>query len=133
MNITRAFAEYLATITASTIGQDLFIGQAPSSDKAPDSIWWVSGSGGDVTTRVKSGENLKSYLIEVHYRNRNYQTVYENMQSLEERLNDDPCTQLNGFDTVDIEATTFPVDDDLDAEDRKVGLLQATITIYKEN
>lgn len=132
MNIAESFAQYLEDESIATIGQDLFVGHAPSSNKVPDSIWWVEASGGDSILKAKTNARMKSYLVEVRYRNRNYQTVYNNIHTLEELLNSGACSQLDGFETIEIEATTFPVDDDLDGEDRKRGLLVANITIYKE-
>lgn len=131
-NLATSFATYLATTTSSTLGQDLFIGQAPSSNKVPDAVWTVTISGGDKEVRLKTGESVKSYLLEVRYRNRDYETVYNKLHDLEEDLNDGNCTQLSGFETISIEATTFPIDDDLDAEDRKIGMLVATVLTYKE-
>lgn len=131
MNIAEAFATYIDTSTAFTIGQDLFIGQAPSSDKVPDSIMWVEASGGDTERKAHTGERMKSYLVEVRYRNRNYQTVYDTLHDLEEDLNQSECINLSGFETIQVEATTFPIDEDLDSEGRKVGLLAVTITTYK--
>lgn len=132
MSIAEAFATYFATISGSIIGQDLIISNAPSSNKIADSIYWIQASGGGVIKKNQTGENLKSYSVEVRYRNRDYEAVYDNLQSLEEQINSDRCTQLSGFDTVDMEATTFPVDNDLDSEDRKVGLLQVNLVTYKE-
>lgn len=132
MNIPEAFATYLETVTGSTLGQDLFIGEAPSSNQVLDSIWWIIASGGAKETRLISGESVKNYRVDVYYRNRDYEQVYNAMQDLEETLNCDGCTQLDGYETMDIEATTFPIDTDLDDEDRKVGLLQATLRIHKE-
>lgn len=132
MSLASAFAPYLATQSGSTIGQDLFIGQIPSSNKAPDAAWSVSSSGGNKEISLQSGESVKNYLLEVRYRNRDYETVYEKLNSLEEALNAGDCTQLTGFETLSIEATTFPIDDDLDSEDRKIGMLVATVLTYKE-
>ena len=132
MSLASSFATYLQTLGIATIGQDLFISQAPSSNKVPDSIWWVIASGGEVERNLKTNSKMKSYLVEVFYRNRDYNTVYESLHELEEDLNGAGCIQLSGFETVQIEASTFPVDDDLDSEDRKIGLLQAKITRYKE-
>lgn len=73
---------------------------------------------------------MKQYLISVYMRSLDASLVYDQLQALEESLNSDGCTSLNGYDTIDIEATTFPTDQDLDNEDRTVGLLQATITTY---
>lgn len=132
MNIAHSLATYLQSQSIATIGQDMFIGEAPSSRKGPDSVYWLQASGGDPIRKLKTNGKMKSYLVEIRYRNRNYETVYNNMQTLEELLNSGSCTQLSGYDTVEIEAATFPIDDDLDSEDRKVGLLQATITTFKE-
>lgn len=132
MNLAEAFATYLATMTGSVLGQDLFIGEAPSSDKVQDSIWWIIDNGGGPIKKNSTGESLKRYQVQIFYRNRNYQTVKDKMFTLEEDLNCDGCTQLTGIDTIDIEATTFPIDNDLDVEDRKVGLLQVNLTTYKE-
>lgn len=132
MNLAESFATYLATKSGSTIGQDLYIGQAPSSNKVPDAVWSVTASGGAKEIALQSGESIKNYLVEVRYRNRDYETVYNKLHDLEEALNEGICPTLSGFDTISIEATTFPVDDDLDSEDRKIGLLVATIITSKE-
>lgn len=133
MNIAKSFATYLQdSLSIGTIGQTIFVGFAPSSNKVADAIYWVTASGGDTERRLYTGERMKSYLVEIRYRNRDYETVYENLHTIEEDLNEGNCTQLSGFETVQIDATTFPIDEDLDSEDRKVGLLAATITTYKE-
>lgn len=132
MNIATSFATYLQSLSIATLGQDLFIGTAPSSNEAPDTIWWIVANGGGPLRKNQTGETTKSYTVQVYCRNRNYRELADQMSLLEENLNCDKCTQLDGFETVDIEATVFPTDIDLDDEDRKVGLLQATITTYKE-
>jgi len=110
----------------------LFIGRAPSSNEAADELWWVIGNGGTPLSRASTGETVKNYQVQVYYRSRDYQRIADAMQQLEEDLNCDRCTPLEGFDTLDIEATVFPIDNDLDSEDRKVGLLQVSLTTYKE-
>lgn len=132
MNIAEDFATYLATITGSTLGQDLFIGEAPSSNKVGDSIYWIVTSGGAKTLKAQTGEAIKAYTIDIYYRSTNYQGVYDAMQTLEEELNCAGCVQIGSYDTIEVEAITFPIDNDLDNEERKVGLLQANLTIYKD-
>lgn len=132
MNLAEAFATHLATLTGTTLGQTLFIGEAPSSNKVADAIWWIVENGGGVLRKNSTGEAQKNYQINVFYRDRDYKAVKDAMYALEEDLNCDGCSQLSGYDTIDIEAITFPIDNDLDNEDRKIGLLQANITIYKE-
>lgn len=132
MNIAEDFADYLETITGSTLGQDLFIGEAPSSNKVGDNIFWIVTSGGVKTLKAQTGEAIKAYTIDVYYRSTNYQGVYNVMQALEEELNCAGCVQIGSYDTIEVEAITFPIDTDLDDEERKVGLLQANLTIYKD-
>jgi hypothetical protein len=132
MNIAEAFADYLVNLGKGTLGQNIFIGQAPSSNRVSDSIWWIVGNGGSSLQKNSTGESLKNYQLSVYYRNRDYKTVYDTLSDLEESINCDGCAQLDSFDTIDIEASTFPVDNDLDNEDRKVGLLQVNLTTYKE-
>lgn len=138
MTLTDAFVDYLEPVIGATFGQDLFVGEAPSSgnnvpngNPVPDALWWLVTSGGTPDIKLLSGEKVKNYLIEINYRNRDGQVVAQKMHDLEEELNCSGCVQLTGFETFEIEATTFPVDQDLDSEDRRVGLLQATVRIYK--
>lgn len=131
MNLAEAFVEYLEGVTGAVFGQNLFIGEAPSSNLVVDSVWWLTASGGTPQTRLATGESIKNYLIEVFYRDRDYRSVYDAMHSLEEDLNCSHCIELTGFETIDVSATAFPVDQDLDLEDRKIGLVQATIRTHK--
>ena len=132
MNISESFAEYLVNLGIGTLGQNIFIGNAPSSNQAPDSIWWIVANGGSPIRRNSTGEMLKSYKIDVFFRDRDYKTVYNELNSLEESINCDGCPELDEYDTISIEANSFPIDNDLDNEDRKVGLLQINLTTYKE-
>lgn len=132
MSMVSALADYIAAVTGSTLGQNLFIGEAPSSNKVPDAIWWIVEDGGGIISRNATGESLKNYQFSIYYRDRDYGATKSALYTLEEAVNCDGCTQLVGFDTIDIQATTFPIDNDLDREDRKIGLIQLTITNFKE-
>lgn len=132
MTITSSLASYLQTLGIATLGQDLIIGRAPSVKETQDDIWWILSSGGGIVQKNQTGEARKSYTALIYRRGRNYREIDDELQQLEEDLNCDGCTQLDGFETIDIEATTFPTDDDLDSADRKVGLIQVTVTTYKE-
>lgn len=131
MNLAEAFAQYLDDSGVATLGTDLFISKAPSSDLVLDSIWWVVASGGQPSARATTGEAVKEYVIDVFYRNRNAQAVYSELFSLEEELNCTGCIDIDGFDAISVQATSFPVDQDLDAEDRSVGLVQVLVRTYK--
>lgn len=132
MNLAEAFVDYLDDIGIATFGQDLFIGNAPSSKQVSNTIWWIETSGGNKTIKAKTGEAMKEYLVDVYCRSNDYEYVYDQLQSLEETLNCAHCVELDGYDVVEVEALTFPIDNDLDSEDRKVGYLQASLTVYKK-
>lgn len=132
MTLVAALGQYLQDNSIATLGQDLILGRAPTSSETSDDLWWIINTGGGTLSKNQTGESRKQYTALVYRRGRNYRTIDEQLLTLEEQLNCDGCTQLEGFDTLDIEATIFPTDDDLDSEDRKVGLLQVTITTYKE-
>jgi len=132
MSLMDSFATFVATSVGSTIGQDLFKSQAPSSQQGNDSLWWITRAGGQKTLDLPTGAAIKSYIFEIYYRNIDGQVVEDELEDLEEALNSDACTQLTGFTVIDVEASVLGVDQDLDNEDRQVGLLQANVTIYKE-
>lgn len=132
MTLAQSLGQYIENLGLATLGQDLIIGRAPSSKEVTDDLWWMISNGDGTVKKNKTGEYMKAFQFLVYRRSRNYRQIDEDMQSLQESLDCDGCTQLDGFDTVDMEASLFPTDDDLDSEDRKVGLLQVNIRIYKE-
>lgn len=132
MNIIESFANYLQTLGIATLGQTLFIGNAPSSNRVSDSIYWIIESGGSPLSMNSTGESLKNVSIEVYYRDRNYKNVYDNMHYLEETISCNGCVQLDGFDIIKLDVVSYPIDQDLDNEDRKIGMLQVNILTYKE-
>lgn len=132
MNIVENFADYLEDQGVGVRGEDIHIGEAPDPKKVPGPIYWLVGRGGNRTLRTTTGESIKSYQVDVFYKGMNYKDVYDKIYALEELLNCSNCGQIGSFDTIDIEASTFPIDNDLDSETRKIGLIQANLTIYKE-
>ena len=132
MNLVETFASYLESFLGIHLKQDLFIGQAPSTNKVPDSIWWIVARGGDKTSSLITGESIKSYLIEIYFRSRDYKLVYDNMYLLEKELNCLGCVTLECFSVLNIEASVLGIDNDLDAEDRKLAVLQANVTVYED-
>ena len=114
-----------------TFGTDIFIGVAPQN--APDPCYWLTTSGGSPESRNDTGEVIKIYTINLYYRNTDAEDVYNKMQELEVEFNKANCTQLNGFDTIQLSATLFPTDQDIDNEERTVGIIEITVkTYYKE-
>ena len=128
MNIARSFVTYMEGQSLGTFGTDIFIGAVPQD--APDPCWWLMTSGGAPQSRNDTGEVVKVYVLDLFYRNTDAEDVYEVLQALEVLLNTGNCTQLSGFDTIEIQALLFPTDQDIDDQDRTVGLTQVTIKTY---
>ena len=131
MNIAKSFVEYMEAQALGTFGTDIYIGVIPQG--APDKCYWLTTSGGTPQSRNQTGEVIKNYVIDVFYRNTDAEDVYDTIQALEVLLNTGNCTQLTGFDTIEMQATLFPTDQDIDNQERTVGLIQVTVkTYYKE-
>lgn len=127
--VSEAFIEYLETNSIATFGTDLYLGQVP--DDAPDNCWWILTSGGSPIQTLRSGEKVKQYFISVYHRSTQTKDVEKKLFALEELLNTPNCLELTGFEVIEVEATQFPSDVDLDNEERRVGFLQANIKTYK--
>lgn len=133
MNVIEAIATFMQdTLELGTLQEDIWIGQAPSERKAQADLWWLVASGGDKEIRAVTGSSIKSYIVNIFRRSTDYEALYNAMQSLEETFNCLSCVQLTGFEVMQIEATNFPIDNDLDAVNRKVGMLQVNIRVYKD-
>lgn len=129
MNITRAFVDYMEDLGLGVFNTDIFIGSAPLD--ATDIIWWVVSSGGASQPKNTTGERVKNYTLNVYYRSTTAQDVYDTLQAFEEEVNSKNCVQLDGYMTVDMEAVSFPADQDLDDVDRTVGLVVVRATVYQ--
>lgn len=129
MNIAESFARYMEdSLSLGTYGIDIKVGGVGLGD--PSSCWWVVLAGGTPGTVNDTGELQKRYTLEVYYRNMDQKIVYDQMNTLETEINKGHCTQLTDFDTIDMKATLFPSDQDIDNQERTVGLLQVIITTY---
>lgn len=131
MTIRKAFIHWMESQSLGTFGVDIFAGQAPL--KTPDRCFWVMSAGGGSILKASTGEMMKNYTLSVYYRNTDAEDVDEVMQGLEELLNSKLCKELPPYNSVEFEATVFPADQDLDNEERTIGLLQVTLTIYSDN
>lgn len=129
MNLVNSVAHWLEDNGFAVLGQDLYIGQAPSSNKVPDSLWWIVASGGN-PVRNMTGESRNTYNVQIFYRDRNYRNIYDCMQKLEQLLNCTECVKLCDFETISVSAEVLMVDQDLDNEDRKIGVIQARIEVF---
>lgn len=130
MTVAQALLKWLEDNGFGTRGTDLFIGSIPK-EKNRINGWWIVGGGGTPNIRAETGEKGKQYIFSVFYRNTDSSDVDEKLQLLEETANNKECHELEGYETLDMEATGFQSDQDLDAEDRTVGVVEITVTIYQ--
>lgn len=128
--VTEAFAKFLEDNSVATFGTDLFIGNVPTQ---PDTLYYLITAGGSPVSKLTTGERVKQYFISVYYRSLSGKDIERKLFALEELINTPGCVQLEGFNTHEVEATQFPSDEDNDNEERRIGMLQVNIKIYKKD
>lgn len=130
MSLVRDFATFMEDEGFGTFGDDLFVGGVPLD--APDTAWWLTMAGGSTAIKSVGGEKIKQYRVNVYYRSESTQEVYDTLQDLEQLVNTGACYELGNYQTVELEATLYSTDQDIDIEERTVGLLEITVTVYDD-
>lgn len=129
--VSESFIAWLESQGIATFKEDLFLSQVP--DSAPDNCYWITTSGGGTILRLSTGEKVKQYFVSVYFRSNKGQTIEKNMFKLEELIDTPGCLNLEPFVLYDeVDVNQYPTDNDFDSEDRRVGMLQANIKIYKK-
>ncbi len=131
MTISRAFVQFLENQGYGIFGQNIYLYRVPNSFKAETEVLWIIPSGGNIIGRNRTGEQIKAYQFLVYYRSVSAKKIDEALSELEKTLNCSQCVELPGFELVQVNTTQFPVDQDLDSENRMVGLLRVQLEIYK--
>lgn len=132
MNLVESFAKWLSQEAELTLGQELFKSRAPSGINAQDGIYWLVGSGGDPETKNINSGYLQTQRIDLFSRDQDPQIVYDNLESLQNLILSAGCMELCDFEVISVSIAGPFVDQDLDNEERQVGLIQISITTYKE-
>lgn len=129
--VGEAFVKFLEDKNVGTFGDDLFLGQLPQD--AQDECWLVVVAGGSPELVTADGGMIKVYTFNVYRRSLAGKEIERELFSLEEDLNCSTCVNLEGFETIYSRATNFAQDIDLENTNRRIGLLQAQIRLFKEN
>jgi hypothetical protein len=129
--VGESFIKFLEEKNIGTFGTDLFLGMLPL--EAPDEAWLVIVSGGSPDVVTADGGMIKVYTFNIYRRSLAGKEIEQQLYSLEQVLNCDTCVILDGFDTIYSRATQFAQDIDLENENRRIGLLQAQIRLFKQN
>ena len=131
MTIAKSFIKFLEDKGYGVFGQNIFLYRVPNSLKTQTEVLWVIPSGGNPIQKNKTGEMIKAYQFLVYFRSTKAERIDVGLADLESMLNCSGCVELEGFELVDISTTQFPADQDLDSENRMVGLLQVQLQVYK--
>jgi hypothetical protein len=129
--VGEAFIDFLQNKGIGTFGVDLFLGEMPLG--APDNAWLVVVGGGNPEIVTLDGSMVKIYTFNIYHRSLAGKEVERELFSLEEDLNCATCVNLQGFETIYSRATNFAQDVDLENENRRIGLLQAQVRLFKQN
>lgn len=129
--VGEAFVKFLEENNVGTFNQDLYLGMLPLD--APDEAWLVVVAGGSPELVTADGGMMKIYTFSIYRRSLAGKEIERSLFSLEEKLNCSTCVNLEGFETIYSRATQFAQDMDLENENRRIGLLQAQVRLYKEN
>lgn len=129
--VGEAFVKFLEDKDIGTFGEDLYLGELPLS--APDDSWLVVVSGGNPDLVTADGSMIKLYTFNIYHRSLAGKDIERSLFSLEEELNCTTCVNLDGFETIYSRATNFAQDIDLENDQRRIGLLQAQVRLFKQN
>lgn len=129
--VGEAFIKFLEGLDIGAFGTDLFLGEMPQ--KAPDDSWLLIVSGGQPDTVTLDGGMIKIYTFNIYRRSLAGKKIERDLFSLEETLNCASCVNLEGFETIYSRAVQFAQDIDLDNANRRIGLLQAQVRLFKQN
>lgn len=131
MTIAKSFVKFLENKGYGIFGQNIFLYRVPNSLKTETELLWVIPSGGMPIRANQTGEMIKEYSFTIYFRSMSAEKVDKALNDLEQTLNCSSCVQLEGFELVSIRATQFPADQDLDSENRMVGMINCSISVYK--
>ncbi len=129
--VGEAFVKFLQDKGYGTGGTDLYLGEIPQD--APDKVWLVIVSGGNPDLVTADGSMVKVYTFNVYRRSLAGKEIERDLFALEEALNCTTCVNLDGFETIYSRATQFAQDNDLENEQRRIGLIQAQVRLFKQN
>ena len=128
--VGEAFIKYFEEEGIGTFGTDLYLGKLPL--EAPDEAWLVVVSGGSPELQLIDGGMIKLYTFNIYRRSLAGKEIERELFSLEDKLNCNTCINMSGFEVIYTQATQFAQDIDLENENRRIGLLQAQIRLFRQ-
>ena len=130
MNIAESFAHYIQDLGIATLGQDLFIGEAPAGNRPHDAVWWIVASGGS-PEGTDFNRWKRCHFFDIYYRDRSSKSLFDNFEKLRDCMYQNTCKQLDCYDVVDLEITNEITDNDRDLEGRHFAIMSVKITLFE--
>lgn len=131
MTVAQSFVKLLETKGYGIFGQNIFLYRVPNSLKTQTELFYIIPSGGSPTRTYPNGAKVKLYQFLIYFRSNKAERVDKILSSMEEELNCAGCVELENYELVSLNTSQFPADQDLDSENRMVGLLQVQLEVYK--
>lgn len=125
--VTKSFKDWMVDSGYGVFGENIFINQFNTE---PDRAFRILTSGGAPTQFMYTGGAIKQYTIDLTMRSNFAEDIEDTLFMMETEINKQKCLRLEGFEIISVQVTQFPVDSDIDSEDRFVGQLSITVELY---
>lgn len=131
MTVSQSFIKLLENKGYGVFGQNIFLYRVPNSLKTQTELFYVIPSGGSVTRTYSDGAKVKLYQFLIYFRSNKAERVDKVLAEMEDNLNCSGCVELEDYELVSLNTSQLPADQDLDSENRMVGLLQVQLEVYR--
>ena len=128
--IGREVIDFLCNELDLVFGDDIFFMRVPTTGKKP--VFWLIQNGGYVDRQLKTRQKVKSYSYMLRYRDTKAKNVDETIFKVETILNRLSCIKFKNFQVYNVQVGSLGTDEDVDVQDRYVGSLSLTISIYDD-
>lgn len=131
-NLARDFVTVMEELELGTFGNDIFISRWPTGKSIPNKCWLVKADGGEIQSRLVTGELRQTFVLSVRLRAVNPEDVYNALYALQSQLGCEECLSLEWYNVIEVSTSGPFVDEDIDLEERTIGEILFTITTYKD-
>ena len=128
--IGREVIDFLCEELDLVFGDDIFFMRVPVTGKK--AIFWLIQNGGYVERQLKTRQKVKTYSYMLRYRDIKAKDVDEMIFKTETILNRLSCIKFKNFYVYSVQVNSLGTDEDVDVQDRYVGSLSLTVSIYDD-
>lgn len=128
--IGREVIDFLCKELDLVFGDDIFFMRVPTTGNKP--VFWLIQNGGYVDRQLKTRQKVKTYSYMLRYRDAKAKDVDEMIFKTETILNRLSCIKFKNFYVYSVQVNSLGTDEDVDVQDRYVGSLSLTVSIYDD-